>query len=254
MQTLSLPPALLDRLERAPNAPVHGKLGGVGFIAKIAIPDYENKINAHFAGAAKMKVRELAGLFEIPFAFKHFGLIIAFDTPVELHMHDEDMHLDDDVRDLVAQFGPVIVRNAYLTSESRDRAHKNIFPSLRFHYDRGRNMENQFSLFTRNPFDADQKDPRKSSTLFLANIVAHMQCMKEEGCRSPDEKGLRPNYDIFLGENVPDLIGDILVDQPWAEPAGTGEIAIIDNMTVLHASWHRRAGDRGWRIGARYLF
>ena len=252
--SLDIPASLLDRLQSNPTIPVQGKIGNIAFSAEIGIPNYRDKVNAHFANDTKMKVAELATFFEIPFAFTHFGLIVHFDQPIEIKVHDDDFHLDAPLREMVRRFGPVIIRNAYSSSETRNEVQKNIFQNLRFHYDRGRNMENQYSLYTRNPFDPAQKNPRDTSTLFLANIVAHMQCMKEEGCKSPDEKGLRPNYDIFLREDMADLIDNIILDQPWSAAEGTGEIALIDNLTVLHSSWHRVRGEKSYPIGTRYLF
>lgn len=254
MQSLIIPPSLLDQLERNPTSPVQGKMGTLGFTAEIAIPYYEDKINAHYSASTGKKVKDLAGFFEIPFGFTHFGLIIRLDEPTEIQVHDNDMHLDDNLRGLIKRFGPVILKNAYSASEGRDTVQKNIFQNLRFHYDRGRTMENQYSLYTRNPFDPAQKKPRDTSTLFLANIIAHMQCMKEEGCKTPDEKGLRPNYDIFLNDDMDTVLGTIVLNQPWTEPEGTGELAIIDNLTVLHSSWHRIGGEKSYPIGTRYLF
>ena len=252
--SLDISTPLLDRLERNPHEPVHGKIGGVAFTAEIGIPNYKDKINAYFSGDSARKVDELTDFFEIPFAFTHFGLIVHFEQSIEIGVHDDALHLDAPLRAMIARFGPVIIRNAYSSSETRNEVQKNIFQNLRFHYDRGRSMENQYSLYTRNPFDDAQKKPRNTSTLFLANIVAHMQCMKEEGCKSPDEKGVRANYDIFLNANMEDALGTIILNQPWSAPDGTGEIAIIDNLTVLHSSWHRVGGEKCYPIGTRYLF
>ncbi len=37
-------------------------------------------------------------------------------------------------------------------------------------------------------------------------------------------------------------------------PAGTGEIAPLDNRTVLHASYDPRPKQKGYPIAVRYLF
>ncbi len=50
-----------------------------------------------------------------------------------------------------------------------------------------------------------------------------------------------------------DLFGDVILEQPWDAPEGTGEIAVIDNRTVLHASYHKDGRTKGYAIGARYL-
>lgn len=49
------------------------------------------------------------------------------------------------------------------------------------------------------------------------------------------------------------IIGHVVFEQTWIEPEGTGEIAIIDNATVLHASYYRNASVLGYPIGVRYL-
>ena len=37
---------------------------------------------------------------------------------------------------------------------------------------------------------------------------------------------------LFEKEDMEDIFGNIVLRQPWNEPEGTGEIAIIDNATV----------------------
>jgi len=64
---------------------------------------------------------------------------------------------------------------------------------------------------------------------------------------------MRASYDLFAEQNVRPLFGDVVFDQAWNEPEGTGELCIIDNRTVLHASFHGDLRGKGWRIGARYL-
>ena len=64
---------------------------------------------------------------------------------------------------------------------------------------------------------------------------------------------VRANYDLFSGITAADLFGRIILEQPWDAPDGTGEIAVIDNRTVLHATYHKDGETRGYPIGARYL-
>ena len=57
-----------------------------------------------------------------------------------------------------------------------------------------------------------------------------------------------------MEEDVAALVGEIMVEQPWQAPEGTGEITILDNRTVLHASYYERHQDKGYPIAVRYLF
>jgi hypothetical protein len=49
-------------------------------------------------------------------------------------------------------------------------------------------------------------------------------------------------------------MGQVLLELGWRAPAGTGEIALLDNRTVLHASYYPRAQQKGYPIAVRYLF
>ena len=62
-----------------------------------------------------------------------------------------------------------------------------------------------------------------------------------------------PTRDLFEGADIAAIFGNLVLDQPWTEPEGTGEIAVIDNRTVLHAVYHRDIKTTGYPIGARYL-
>jgi hypothetical protein len=157
--------------------------------------------------------------------------------------------LDNGIRDLIAQFGPLDMRNAVITRGARERFHRDIFLHLRFHVDRGPTAPNQYSCFTRDPDDPEQRPPRASSATFIANIVAWL----ELGYCDPDiERGMRASYDLFADADMSALLGNIVLEQPWTEPAGIGEIAVVDNRTTLHATYHKDGETKGYRIGARY--
>jgi len=72
-------------------------------------------------------------------------------------------------------------------------------------------------------------------------------------CDPVAERGMRASYHQFGGTDMACLPGNTVRDQPWNEPDGTGEIAVIDNRTVQHASYHKDGRTDGYRIGARYL-
>lgn len=239
---LDLDPIRLAGLERDPRAPLDGRLAGVAFTARIAIPDYGARIECRYG----RDPRDLG----VGFGFRHFGLVIDFEAPVELAVHDEDRRLDEGLRALVARYGPVALRNARLPDRGRANGQRNVFQSLSFHIDRGPTQDDRISLFWRDPFDPVQRAPRGSSTLVLANAAAYLQAL-EEGHGEHDFKML---YQLFEAEDLDALIGEVLVELGWRAPAGTGEIAMLDNRTVLHASYHPRPDHKGYPIAVRYLF
>ncbi len=126
---LGLDPRHLAGLLRAPDAPLEGRLAGVAYQARVAIPDYAARIERHYG-------RDPAAL-GMAFGFRHFGLVIAFEAPVEVAVHDADRRLDPGLRALVARFGPVVLRNAHLPERERANGQRNVFQSLSFHVDRG---------------------------------------------------------------------------------------------------------------------
>jgi len=249
----ALDPKSFEALAGNPRGELRGRLAGVAYRAAIAIPDYGRSVARHYAQQTGGGLPAASARSQIPFDLAQFGLVIAFESPVEIAVHDPAMRLDDGIRALVGRFGPVIMRNAMVDHTLRGMFHRNIFPPLRFHVDRGPTMPNQYSCFTRDPFDAEQRGPRASSTLFIANIVAWLESLRNGDAASGASPGVKPSYDLFTGQDVTALFGDIILEQPWAAPAGTGEIAVLDNRTVLHATWHKDGRTPGYRIGARYL-
>ncbi len=54
-------------------------------------------------------------------------------------------------------------------------------------------------------------------------------------------------------EEIGALVGEVLVEMDWRASQGVGEIALIDNRTVLHASYYRHPEHKGYGISVRYL-
>lgn len=248
-----LDPAAFEPLLLNPERGIEGKAGGSAYRARIAIPGYGERVARHYAGLLGSGLAAACADAEIPFTLPHFGLVLEFAAPTEFALHDEAMILDETIRGLVGRFGPVVLRNAYIDGSVRNRCHRNIFPHLRFHFDRGPNQPNQVSCFTRDPFDQEQRQPRASSTLFLANIVAWLELVQTGKRKRQGDPGVPASCDLFEGANMVSLLGEIVFEQPWSEPEGTGEIVVIDNRTVLHATYHKDGRNEGYRIGARYL-
>jgi hypothetical protein len=168
---IDLDPTALAAFERNPGAHVEGRLNGTTYTARIVIPDYGARIERHYG-------RRLNAL-AIDFPFRHFGLSIEFETPVELSVHDDERRLDDGLRALLGRFGPLTLSNAYLPDRARESGQRNVFKCLSFHIDRGCTQDDNISLFWRDPFDPVQRQPRSSSTLVLANTAAYLQAVKE---------------------------------------------------------------------------
>ncbi|MBT3701623.1 MAG: hypothetical protein HOE62_08130 [Alphaproteobacteria bacterium] len=245
---------LIDSLQKNPERTLAGTMDGRRFTANVGIANYVAHIVARYDRELDGRTpAELSGLLGSAFDFAHFGLILNFETQTNLILNDAEKRLVPGVRSLVNAFGPIVLRNACLESAAQEPAQRNIFPHMRFHYDRSAMQDSQISLFSRDPNDAEQRFPRQSSTLFVANVVAWLQ-HEQQGLNDNNKVlSLRASYDLFSEQNVRPLFGDVIFEQPWNAPEGTGELCIIDNRTVLHASFHGDLRGKGWRIGARYL-
>lgn len=208
------------------------------FTAQIAIPDYAAEVERHYGPAARQ--------LDMPGRFRHFGLLVTYRDPTKIQLYDESRTLLDGVRDAIATFGPLLFRNTVSAIPDQE-PQRNIFPSLRFHVDRAPPQEELYSLFYRDPVDPVQRNPRKSSTLFIANAVGLLQARKEG---RPTEK-VPSSCDLFQYEDVDALVGRIVLEQRWDAPTGTGEIVVLDNRTLLHASYYKH--ERGYPISVRYL-
>lgn len=241
---------IVTRLLTAPESTAQGRLGEVDYGAATGISGFGQKITDHYAEFIPHGLAQVCKQAAMTFDFSSFGLIIEFEKPVEIMLYDQDHVLDENAKEAISRFGALIFRNAYLAENFRIQGQKNIFPDLNFHIDRGSNQENQYSLFCRDPFDDLQKHPRQSSTLITANIVPYLQTLKE---RKTPKAGQQTLYDdIFKNQDLGPLIGGVLLEQAWTAPEGTGEICLLDNRLVVHASYYREGP--GYPIGVRYLF
>ena len=212
---LGLSPTALAALQRDPRTPVEGRMNATAYTARIGIPDYSARIKRHYG-------RRLSTL-DVDFPLRHFGLSIAFETPVELAVHDDERRLDEGLRALLHCFGPLMLSNAYLPDRERASSQRNVFPSLSFHIDRGHTQDDGISLFWRDPFDPVQCQPRSSSTLVFANAAAYLQAVKE----GHGEHRFRPLYQLFEDQDIDPLFGEVMVELGWRAPEGVGEISLI---------------------------
>jgi len=181
---------------------------------------------------------------DLDLPFRHFGLSIEFENAIEIAVHDEERRLDPGLRALLDRFGPLSLRNAYLSDRSPGQ--RNVFQSLSFHIDRGGIQDDKISLFWRDPFDPLHYKPRSSSTLVLANVAAYLQALKE----GESEHEFKKHYYLFENEDIDPLIDDVLIELDWRADDGVVEISVVDNQTVLHASYYpppplQRLSDRG---------
>jgi len=242
----------LTRLLGSPEMRMQGVLDAHSYQASILIPNFKQNLRKHYSELIQGGINEFCVKAEISCEFEHFGLVIEFQTPAELVLHSESMVIDSGLCDIMARIGPVIIRNAYVDKTCRSMGHRNKFPHLNFHIDRTSMQETVYSMYTRDPFDEEQKYPRTSSTLFVANIVGHLQGIKE-GLVKPTDKGVKATYSLFQKESITELVNDILLEHRWDLPEGQGEISMLDNRTCLHASYYRGVRGESYKIGVRYL-
>lgn len=243
-------------LAEKPEEVVFSKFLDVPFHAKLIIPHFHANTQTHYQEWVDQEVNEVIHSQKLPKSFEHLGIHISFDQPTEIHLYDEAMQMRGNLHKLIEQFGMIVFKNGHLCEEHRNQGHRNRFPHLHFHRDRNENQPTPYSLFCRDPFDEEQREPRLSSTLFTTYLVAHLQARKEEQTTVMEQMGTSSHYDLFKDEEkegkVRPLFGQIIHEHPWNEPTGVGEITIMDNRTLLHASYYRHF-EKGYRIGVRYL-
>lgn len=244
---------LFNKLSKNPYESLQGFHDGARFEIKVAIPAYDNTVKNHFSDFVPMNLDQINSRLVLPSSFKHFGLIIKFDQQREIALYDADMHLDESIREAISQFGPVIIKNVFMNDKRRSDGHRNRFPQLKFHVDRGAKQVERHSYYHRDPFDPEQVEPRTSSTLFISNLVGYLQALKEKKIQATDKDVHITTMDMFHEEDVQSLLNKIILEHAWNEPKGTGEVSIIDNTTVLHSSYYLNPTLKGYRIGVRYL-
>jgi hypothetical protein len=248
----SIDPSVLIALKKTPTRQLATEMSGHSCSLNIIIPDHPQELNKFYEGTSFSDINSAQVKSCIDYDIHHFGLLVSFDKPTELTVHNSEMELIPIIKDLIKTYGALIVKNVFLSKKMRDIGHRNRFPHLKFHYDRTELQQTVYSLYTRNPFDEEQKMPRIASTLFTPNLVAYLQSLKEKNTSKIQKKGVASNYDLFANENMEEVISHIVAEHRWDEPEGVGELSIIDNRTVLHASYFRDGTHAGYRIGVRY--
>ncbi len=208
----------------------------------IVIPDIASEIKHQFSEISETD----NALKNMP--FKHFGFIVEFEKEIGLNVFNKDLQLNSHLKYVVSMFGVCIFKNIKLENPAHTKFHKNIFPDLVFHIDRGDNFSNQFSLFYRDPDDPEHRFPRRTTTLIMPKAAAHLQAVKENCVSS----STLINCKLFNDMSAEHAIGKYMVEQKWDAPELNGEICFFDNRTVLHASYHR--GNFGYPISVQYLF
>ncbi len=248
---LEISASILGGLLARPTVSASVRLAGIPCKLELAVPHYAREIGAHYRELIRGDVAAFARKVDVAPPFEHFGLVVRFASEVELCAYELRagvVTLDASIRELVRVFGPVSFRNAVLPKAQRDDGHKGRFQHLNFHIDRSGNQVDQYSVYTRNPADSEQRPPRTSSTLFISNLVAYLQNLKETGERGP----LHSNHTLFSSETLDTLLGRIIFAQLWNEPEGTGEVVVQDNRYVRHASCYANPFAKSWRLGVRF--
>ena len=220
---------------------------------QIISPHYAEQVARHYSHVMEHDFDYYHRELNLPVLFTHLGVRIEFLSPTELHLHDKGMVLPEPVKELLRYFGVVVIHNAFLDYSVRDMGHRNRFPQLNFHVDRIPSQVSYYSLYTRNPFDDEQKYPRTSSTLFIPTLVAYFQGLTEGKTKIVSSEGLINNCELFTEKTIGAVLGNIVVQHAWDKPTGTGELSIINNCNMLHASYYPNIYNKGYRIGVRYL-
>lgn len=236
-----------------PTLRIRGIFQNIPYTAEIVIPNYRDRLIDHYSSLLGEGLDSFCQQIQIPFHYRHYGLMIYFEKPVELELHNEQGVLDAGLRDIIARNGPVIIKNACIVKKMRAHGHRNRFPHLNFHIDRSDNQPTQYSMYSRDPFDAEQRYPRTASTLFVPSCVGPMQAVREGNEQLRFHKGRLSTYTLFTREDCARLMNRIILEHRWDEAEGIGEISMLDNRTTLHASYYRDMYNKGYKIGVRYL-
>ena len=244
---------VISKLELNPHLPVQGNLNGHAYQIRILIPNYIPQVQQYYKDELKHDLNYYHINLKLPVLFKNFGICIEFKKPTAIHLHNIEMELEGSAKHLISKYGALIIYNAYLDSELRDMGHRNRFPQLNFHIDRNPHQKSHYSLYTRNPFDEEQKYPRTSMTLFIPYLVAYLQGIKEGKGIIADQDGLITRSELYKASQIPNLLNSLILPHTWDQPEGVGEISIIDNANLLHASFYPNEANKGYRIGVRYV-
>lgn len=248
-----IPQDIISKLELNPDATITGNLFGHSYDIKIIITNYSDLIQKFYQPQLEHNLNHYMQNLKLPPLFKHFGICVSFKEPVEIHLHNLEMEMEDSAKQLITKYGALILHNVHLDSEMRDMGHRNRFPQLNFHIDRNPHQDTHYSLYTRNPFDEEQKHPRTSMTVFIPYLVAYLQALKEGRGSIADEDGLITRSELYKPLDIPELLNSVILPHTWDQPEGVGEISIIDNANILHASYYPNEANKGYRIGVRYV-
>ena len=243
----------INQLLNTANKEISGTYNGVSYHARIVIPNYKRNVEQHYADIISGNIDTYCLNAEVSPVYEHYGVEISFDKALQMDAHDDEQVLEPGLKQILHKVGPIIFKNAYFSSQHREVHQRNSFPHLNFHIDRHINMPTRFSVYTRDPFDEEQKHPRKSSTLFIASIVGYLQAVKENLINPAETKGINQSFEIFRDMKLDDFIGKIMIEHRWDEPEGVGELSMLDNATELHSSYERIYATKGYRIGVRYV-
>ena len=230
---------------------INGSVNGLFFTASLTLKDYHNQLKTYYGSQIDGDLNGFCNRYQLPLPWDRLGLVLSFARSTELALYDRDLAMDQGLRDLVDRYGMVSFRNVHLDRAGLQDGHRNRFPHLSFHVDRSANQPTPYSFFCRNPFDAEQKQPRTASTLVLPKAVAYLLCLKEGQLNRHQQ--LTGAYTLFEKEDIEALFSTLILRQAWNEPAGTGEIAIIDNRLTFHASYYNHRQKLAYRIGVRYV-
>ena len=81
-----------------------GRVNGAAYQARVLIADYDRRIESHYGDITGPGLGTVCATASIPFGFRHFGVLFAFDRLTEIDIHDADMVLRDGLRDAIARF------------------------------------------------------------------------------------------------------------------------------------------------------
>ena len=78
-----------------------GRVNGATYQARVLIADYDRRIQAHYRDITAPGLGTICATASIPFGFRHFGVLFAFDRLTEIDIHDGEMVLHDGLRSTI---------------------------------------------------------------------------------------------------------------------------------------------------------
>ena len=253
-QRLILPHGLIADLLANPVQAQELQICGTDCLVRIVIPNYFKALQKFYGESLIPDQNSIEQESGLPLPFKHFGIELKFRDSTTLYLHNQENQLEGDLKPLMQTFGAVILKNVVFESSIREEHHRNRFPHLKFHRDRTEHQPTRYSMYSRDPLDEEQRKPRSASTLFMPNILAYIQAKKEGRHIELQGQGVLMHYHLFEErELLTEEIGKVIVEHRWNEPEGCGEVSMLDNKDLLHASYYHDAMHSGYRISVRYL-